>query len=66
MIPATLKLTKAQLTEAVAEWLERHGVPTTNNFSVAVKTTPGDRPFDPEYTEITCAGVLMPIKEAVK
>ena len=59
MISATLSLTKAQLNEAVAEWLEKNGVILTDYFDVKVKTIAGDRPFDTEYTEITCCGVVV-------
>ena len=58
-IQATLALTKSDLNKAVEEWLQRQGITTTDRFHVQVKTTPGDRPFDPEYTEITVTGVRL-------
>jgi hypothetical protein len=59
MLQATLTLTKAELNQAVSEWLERRGLHITDRFSVSVKVTPGDRPFDPEITEITATGVRV-------
>jgi hypothetical protein len=58
-LQATIKLRQADLNQAVSEWLEKRGVYATDRFSVIVRTTPGDRPFDPETTEITVTGVRL-------
>ena len=59
MIEGVLTIKKADLNTAVEEWLERHGILTTDRFNVSVKVTPGDRPFDAEQTEITVSGVVI-------
>lgn len=59
MISATLNLTKDQLNEAVEQWLHRQNITTTDRFSVDVKTTPGDRPFDQSHTTITVSGIRI-------
>lgn len=56
------QMTKAELNEAVAQWFERKGFDTTDRFNVNVRTIPGDRPFDGEYTEITVTGLCVPTK----
>ena len=58
-LQASLTLTQADLNDAVSQWLMARGVAPTDRFCVTVRTIPGDRPFDPDYTEITVTGVRV-------
>ena len=59
MPQVTITMSEAELTEAVRHWIERKGYDTSDRFAVSVRSTPGDRPFDPSYTEATVTGALM-------
>lgn len=59
LVRATIHLTSAELSEAVRLYLHGRGFATSDRFAVSVKTTPGDRPFDAAYTEISVTGVYM-------
>jgi len=54
----TINLTKDQLKKAVQEYVEARGFMTTDRFSVSVRTTPGDRPFDAETVDVSVTGVI--------
>ncbi len=58
-IKAQLTLSQSDLNEAVKAWLVARGFVATGNFSVVVRTVPGDRPFDGDHTEITVLGVSV-------
>lgn len=59
MPSATLTLTQKDLNDAVEKWLNERGIATTDRFSVRVTTTPGDRPFDNETTDVTVTGIWI-------
>jgi hypothetical protein len=64
MAGITLSLTQDELSEAVRDWVEKKGFLTTDRFSVRVTTHKGDRPFDPDYTEVSVSGVA--VREATR
>lgn len=59
LIPVTITMTKAQLNDAVRQWVIAAGFEATDNLDVCVTVTPGDRPYDRESTDITVTGVVM-------
>ena len=53
------EITEAELKVALKQWLERRGLGVTDQFSVTVRTTPGDRPCGPDHTSITLVGLSV-------
>lgn len=49
----TVELTERELTQAVADWLDKNGYETTDRFAISINTIRGDRPFDPDQTTVT-------------
>lgn len=58
MATITLTLSKAEITEALRDYVENKGFLTTDRFSARVTTTPGDLPYDEPYTEAVVSGVV--------
>lgn len=59
LVRVSVSLTQDDLNDAVRAWLEKRGLVTSDSFRVAVRTIPGDRPFDSDYTEISVDGVFV-------
>jgi hypothetical protein len=58
MASITLELKEAEIKEALKDYVtNKMGFGTTDSFRASVKTIPGDRPFDSDYTYATVTGV---------
>ena len=57
MANITLTLTKADISNAIKNWVEKAGFVVTDNFSVLINTTKGDRPFDADCVRASVFGI---------
>ena len=55
----TVSLSMENLKDAVRDYMSKQGFGASERFSVTVRTIPGDRPFDSDYTEITVSGLTI-------